>query len=246
MSRILVDVGNSSIKWCEGDPLDALRLGPIQRCDRDPEALAKTLVDHGLTGRPIWIASVAGQAFDARLRDVLEQDPQLLPTMVCQAEAVAAELGVINSYPDPGRMGVDRWLAMIGARHGCADAVAVIDAGTALTIDLVAASGEHLGGYIIPGTRLMEQALTRDTERVRFDDAPAASVAPGQSTAACVTSGIWAAALGAVELVCQRYPDHHRIITGGDSQALLDLGVAAEWRPNLVLEGLNVRAAAEA
>ena len=234
---ILVDVGNSSIKWCQADQ----RLGPVFRCGRFPEQLVADLREHKVELSAVWVSSVAGKDFDEALQSALQSSG--FGPVQC-VESPPSQSGLINSYREPGRMGVDRWLAMLAARDGRAEPVAVIDAGSALTIDLIAGNGRHEGGYILPGVAMMERSLLRDTQRVRFEGAVGATVSPGRSTLDCVNAGTWIAALGAVRQALISHPDHRVVVTGGDGQALMSLGINGEWRPNLVLEGLLIAAGA--
>ena len=79
------------------------------------------------------------------------------------ASSTDTAAGVRNGYSNPAQLGVDRWLAVIGAFHRHRDACCVVDAGTALTIDGVDATGQHLGGFIVPGPRLMVESLLTGT-----------------------------------------------------------------------------------
>jgi len=249
MDCLLIDVGNSSIKWAVGDSCQPLTALDVHRCPRrshqdtsdesDAQVLLSDLHRHNISVLPVWVSSVAGEPFDSELIHCFQAAGW--PTVMVES-AKRCEHHVVNSYPEPQSMGVDRWLAMVAARHGHADPLVVVDAGTALTIDVVAADGCHQGGYILPGVRLMEEALIRETGRVRFSDTALVTIDPGQSTAQCVTSGLWIAAFGAISLVAKRYPDHRIVLTGGGGEALLTVGLRGEWRPHLVLEGLAIRA----
>jgi type III pantothenate kinase len=110
-------------------------------------------------------------------------------------------------------------------------------------VDLVAADGRHEGGYIIPGTALMERALFADTGRVR-DSAPTnTSVAPGQSTAEAVSHGLLLAQAGAVRLamsLAEAQGERPQLLLcgGGSSQLMEVLDLACEEVPRLVFEGL--------
>ncbi len=252
MDCLLIDVGNSSIKWAVGDSCQPLTALDVQRCPRrshqatadesDAQVLLNDLDLHNISVLPVWVSSVAGQPFDSQLIHCFQAAGW--PSVMIES-AKGCEHDVVNSYAQPQSMGVDRWLAMVAARYGRSGPLLVIDAGTALTIDVVAADGCHQGGYILPGVQLMEEALIRETGRVRFSDTALLSTEPGQSTAQCVTSGLWIAAFGAVSLVANRHPDHRIVLTGGGGEALLAVGVRGEWRPHLVLEGLAIRASVE-
>src|SRR3546814_4187176 len=86
---------------------------------------------------------------------------------VCSSDLMA---GVRNGYDDYGRLGLDRWLALLGGFHLASGACLVLDFGTAVTADFVAADGEHLGGFICPGMPLMRNQLRTHTRRIRYDD----------------------------------------------------------------------------
>ena len=81
----------------------------------------------------------------------------------CCITSGRAAAGVVNGYADPSLLGVDRWVAVVGAYHRVRGAVVVADIGTAATIDVVAADGRHRGGYIVPGPRLMVASLLGGT-----------------------------------------------------------------------------------
>jgi type III pantothenate kinase len=86
-----------------------------------------------------------------------------------------AELaGVRNAYPEPGLLGVDRWVAVIGAYHLARGACCVVDVGTAATLDTVDASGQHLGGFIVPGPQMMVRSLHAGTSNLAAHTAASA------------------------------------------------------------------------
>ncbi len=229
-----LDVGNSSAKWRlvgEQDVLARGRCGP-----NELDSIAEQLPP-GATPGAIWVASVASQAVNATLASDLAMLFGIAPWF---AQTQAQTGGLTNSYAEPGRMGVDRWLAMLAARARFTGALCVVDVGSATTIDLIAEDGVHEGGYIMPGPRLMERALLLDTDRVRFDDEIGYSLTPGRSTAEAVRHGIALAQIGAIGAIDDL---SHRtlVITGGGAPALSAL-LATEHRevPDLVFEGLEL------
>jgi type III pantothenate kinase len=134
---------------------------------------------------------------------------------------------------------------MLGAWARQPGSLCVVDAGSALTIDLVGADGRHLGGYIIPGPGLMERALLLDTGRVRFQEQVAPALAPGTSTAGAVGHGIALAQAGAVALALDREapPGSRVFFCGGGGRQLMKLvGRGGTPAPDLVFEGLEVMA----
>lgn len=237
-----LDMGNSSAKWRLVDAGAVLTRGKY--IPADAVSREQLLACCG-QGRPahIWIASVASARAEADILQLLQQrwpvTPWLARTQRCTAD-------LRNSYRDPERMGVDRWLVMLAARRRTRNRLCVVDAGSALTIDIVSAAGQHEGGYIIPGPALMERALLLDTDRVRFEEKADHRLDPGASTAEAVRHGIALASAGAVCLAMERMRDDppELFYCGGGGEALLELvGKGGVLAPDLVFEGLEIMAA---
>lgn len=154
----------------------------------------------------------------------------------------AARCGPVrNGYAEPERLGVDRWLGIVAAWHEFREPLLVVSAGSALTLDRVDGDGRHAGGFIIPGPRLMRQMLLTGTDRVRFAaDELAGDLQPGTDTGACVHNGIALALVGAIELV-RRQQQSRLVLTGGYGEVLRHMPelAHAEWRPELVFQGLQ-------
>ncbi|WP_194757170.1 type III pantothenate kinase [Aliidiomarina indica] len=151
-------------------------------------------------------------------------------------------------YEDPSRLGVDRWLTLLGMRPA-KESVAIIDAGTAITLDVMNADGAHLGGWIAPGFRLMQEALIQKSSRLRISEQqPVGLLGTGTEAAihlGCQASlqGFAAEAVMAAKESLQEYPDRI-ILTGGDAKLINKKALphgpngVVEKRPHLVLEGL--------
>ena len=166
------------------------------------------------------------------------------------ARVTATAAGVKNGYGKGfAALGVDRWLAAVAAYNEQQAAVLILDVGTALKADLVAADGQHLGGYILPGTELMNASLQLGTAKVRFDaNVPSDSLVFGCCTAEAVQAGVLASQLGAIAVAVaeagRQIPDGFAILlTGGGALGLHSLiesqcGSPVESVPDLVLNGL--------
>ena len=154
--------------------------------------------------------------------------------------------GVHNAYDEPGKLGVDRWLAIVGAVSRYGAPVVVWDLGTASTLDAVDAAGQHLGGMIYPGPATMARSLTRDTRLKVPPDLEGASTEPGGSTSVCIQNGVFAAQIGALNMFLRSVSgkDDEKpkiVITGGAANAILP---ALEFNymhdPWLVFRGMLV------
>jgi type III pantothenate kinase len=241
---LLVDVGNTRIKW---------RLWEQDRTGPGGSLLHKGLAPTGL-GERLWsdlkrpsqvmIANVAGADMATALRDWTQQAWQLEPRF---ATTAASGYGVSNAYAIPAQMGVDRWVAMIGARARLSQSCCIVDCGTAVTVDALTAEGQHLGGVIFPGVRLMREALYRDTRQIPAEDQGQPTVF-GQSTRDCVWGGTTYAVAAAIDGIAERMEEKlpgetQRLLTGGDADLLLPyLRGRYRLEPELIFQGLLVMA----
>ncbi|MEX2353865.1 MAG: type III pantothenate kinase, partial [Gammaproteobacteria bacterium] len=161
-------------------------------------------------------------------------------------EVSAESNGVRNGYRDINQLGVDRWLAMIAARDKYNGNLCVVDCGSAVTIDMVDADGQHQGGYIIPGHYLMQQSLVNNTSRLSVSGVYKPTVALGRSTGECINNGTILAVSCLIEHVIQTAgtrssSDYKCIITGGGAaevMALLKIDYSHE--PLLVIDGIRL------
>ncbi|SBS37221.1 Type III pantothenate kinase [Marinomonas spartinae] len=227
---LVVDVGNTSIKYT------AFEGGRVLWQVRDHEILIKR---HFLPDA-IYFASVRSQAASVM---VLQEMQSYYPnSQLVRLESTAQACGVVCAYDEPWRLGIDRWLTVVAGFHHYGGNTVIIDAGTAIKVDVVNEQARHLGGYIVPGLMMMENALLANTAKIRYD-ASEQKVGDGlpNSTARAVNEGCHQMALGFLERVYRSYHDHRWVVTGGDAQELLHaLGVKAECDPHLVALGAKL------
>ena len=243
--QILVDIGNTRIKWAEVEDGRLANVGNAVHRDSRERALASFAAALPKRVTRAIVANVAGDAIGRDLSELMHIHSRITPEFV----AVRAEqFGVRCAYDDPSRLGVDRWIAVLAAHHLAPGAACVIDAGTAVTFDAVDARGQHLGGLILPGPRLLASALDRNTNAIGVTQAPGARPSGldllGKSTNAAVGNGAMLAltgalerAIAAVEGSLEQRPKVY--LTGGDADALHGwLESDVDLRRDLVLEGL--------
>jgi len=237
-SLLLIDAGNSRVKWAWWQG----KLGS-QHSSSWADAGSDALYAGGRAAERIFVANVSG----SQIRGLIDIED---PKVVC-VESGRETGGVSNAYRDPTQMGVDRWVAMIGARHHRTGPLVVVDAGTALTVDMLDTDGKHLGGVIAPGYRMMLSSLLGNTsditelaeaaaERIGGEDGIAA-----RSTGEAIHSGSLIALVSLVrharEYLARRTQDSPRILLcGGDADMLLPLLHNAEIVADLVLRGLVI------
>lgn len=254
MNALLIDAGNSRIKWAlvrDG------RFGPLQAVETsDIAALAQWLARAPRIDRVV-ASCVAGEAVEQSLGSALRKAGAPVAEFM-QSAAHAA--GVTNGYHRPTQLGVDRWVGAVAAWNlaGCYRAVCAVSIGTALTIDVVHHDGRHLGGLIAPSPTLMLQSLLRDTAGIAARAAAAPSARrkgqradnPLKMLATDTRQAIELGALSsAAALIDRTVTDVTRtlrsrpvvFLTGGGADAVAPLiRSACKRREDLVLRGLAV------
>jgi type III pantothenate kinase len=247
---LAIDCGNSRIKWARfaaGRMIDRGSTSLLD--DEQPLRVLGAALVPGI--ERVLVANVAGQAMAERLRAAVIDQLGLLPEFVA---VEASAHGIECAYRDPATLGVDRWLAMIAGRSRVDDAFAVVSAGTAVTLDAVAASGRHLGGLILPGDRLMIESLAANTRQIGIvtpAQRPVRGIAMfGRSTSEAVAHGTQLAIAAAIDRAVTVFGAElghtpRLLLTGGDAENLAGwLATPAEIRADLVLAGLAQVAAA--
>lgn len=246
MKALLMDVGNSRIKWGVLESGEIHRTGHIsqQRIREKGLQVLTTRIPRRVDD--VFVSNVAGNSFATRLSGVVGMHCD------CDVKFARSERsgwGVTSGYTQPRRLGVDRWVAIVGAWAEVRSTCLVVDAGTALTIDAIDAEGHHIGGQIVAGVATMSDALAAATS-----DIPKVKPAPGRAasdlgmfarnTAAAVREGAHAAVAGAVDRAIRALQSNAYeptvILTGGDASRILNaLCDTPVHRPHLVLQGLG-------
>jgi type III pantothenate kinase len=163
MNTLLVDIGNTRVKWAQ---LRGDRFVPGKPLVHDGEVAAVGALMKRMKGiERVLVVSVAGRRLGQALAREARDRFGVTAEFVKSARSAG---GVINGYREVWRLGADRWVAAIGA-HALARGRDVLFAmaGTALTIDLVSATGKHRGGAIIPGPATMVASLLAGTNGIR-------------------------------------------------------------------------------
>lgn len=252
--RLLVDMGNSSIKWAI---LEQKQLSPQQRWLYQDDSLDNILSKAWLKLEPpsdgVWVSNVAGQDKADILSHWLSSHWAIQPNFIKTSDY---ECGVKNAYNDPKQLGVDRWLALIGAHHLEKGMLCVVDCGTAVTLDVLSANGFHQGGLIMPGITTMQQALLNNTSALaqlnKVDQHDNNTTFLAHDTHTGMNLGALYAVIGFINyqfsLISDKYKkgQHKKkslklILTGGSVPALESLlDIPYKHIPDLVLQGMLV------
>jgi type III pantothenate kinase len=246
MTALLVDIGNSRVKWAW---LTGERLGKAHAADYSgwrARDFVRRIIGSRLNIERILVASVAADSVTDALTAGAGLAGAPAPERVTTQRRAC---GVTIAYIDPWRLGVDRLLAMIAAhRRFPEQPVCAVAVGTAMTIDLVGPDGRHWGGAIIPAPPLMVASLLEGTNGIRRRAQGGASgkgrALFGRSTPAAVEQGARYAAAAAVDRAVSEASEligrkPQLVLTGGGARDLRPLiRTAGVLVPDLVLEGL--------
>ena len=238
--QLLVDIGNTSIHWAtwNGEALGATGSArhhgglPIDLLAAWDELDRIDAVVVACVG-PAVVLDAAAKVAEARWRCSLRQ-------VYTSAEAHAVRV----AYDEPSRLGVDRFLALVGAHAKYPGPKLIVDAGTAITYDLLLADGCHLGGLILPGVQMMRDSLLAGTQIPRHEAADADPSWAADTAEAIAAASVQAPAALAERLYQRLSGQIDRaptlILTGGDAGRLMSaIALPAIHDPLLVLWGLS-------
>ena len=275
---ILVDIGNSGLRasrvakghlfcndkvfrlsWAAAaaslrKPSPEQEAAPDQRwCKLDDGSAFDWLVSqfHSAANEP-WLVSCVQRHALAQLQTSLDK----LRFGTALNVVTHADIPMVIDVESPEKTGVDRLLAAFsGQRHANEHAsspqpVIVIQAGTAVTVDFVDASGVFRGGSIMPGLGLSLQLLAAGTDLLPWLGNHAVDVRPtlpGKNTEQAISAGVNAALVGGASHLVERYRSESAfksrikvIVSGGDGSLLLPhVEKPAEFVEHLVLRGLS-------
>ncbi len=256
-SFLLIDIGNSRLKWASVDTtrnpvdrdkklwdhsgaIDTKLLGSKEHCNELAHYILNTIPIPSAIG----LCSVATEFAVEQFNELL-QPWQHCPQFRLYGNSPYPSLR--TQYQNTHTLGADRWAALIAARQLSNDNTLVISAGTATTIDFLGGNGMHYGGWILPGFELMRQSLLQHTAGLDIPRLDRQSFGIGLDTASAIDEGSRLAHLGAIEQAMNFAKQQNQSITrvwldGGNASALSDgliqNQLPVEKIPGLVLRGL--------
>jgi type III pantothenate kinase len=245
--RLLLDLGNTRLKWALQSQPDGWQAHGSVDWQADVAAVLQTAWADLPRPDMVAAASVVDIVREAQVTTSVVRRFTRMPNWL---RTPASACGVRNAYAEPQRLGVDRFLAMVAAHAEGRAPCVLAGVGTALTLDALAADGQHLGGLLAPGPQLMQQSLLDATARVR-PERPGEILELAGNTADAVTSGCWQAAAALIERFATRMAPRlggapTLVLGGGDAMTLLPLlSLPAQLSQDGVLRGLAVWANAQ-
>lgn len=243
MNQLLVDIGNSRLKWMLYDEQN-IQSGALELSADD---FAAKINDqwHDLQPDSVVFCSVANKEDTNDVFGWIKNNWQCPVNHICASDKF---MGVKNAYSEPAQLGADRWATLIAARELVTGAVCIVDCGTAITVDGMDASGQHIGGAIIPGSILQKKMLKEGTAMKGWQENPDRKMLtlPISDTATAVEYGASYGIAGAIDRLIvefsQQLGDNMIVLlTGGAAPEIADL-LKSDYRleKDLVLLGLSL------
>lgn len=220
--NLLFDIGNTRLKWAYYSDDGIHSSASLMAVDVDFLELKKVF-NNLPQPDSIWVSNVGSEHILRLVVDsccaVFELEPHVI-------KVSATCCGIDNNYQTQNTLGVDRWIAAIGARVVVAQGhVIVIDAGTAVTIDWLSTQNNFEGGVILPGFSLMHAALVHNTAGIQSEYFGTQKVI-GRTTEECVNSGVAYGLIGAIERIVnemqQSIGEPTTVILTGGSAATIE------------------------
>ena len=246
MTVLLVDIGNTRIKWARLDGNHLSRGRAAAHSGWGPRDYARHLFAPARAPERVVVASVAGPEVNRALAAAARRADAAAHFVTVPQQGG----GVTVGYVEPWRLGVDRFAAVVGAHEiFAAVPVCVVGIGTAMTIDLVGADGRHRGGVIVPAPRLMVETLLSKTHGIRRRAQGGAAGGRGifgRSTRDAIERGSRYAAAALIDRAVEEASgllgrEPLVVLTGGDAGAVRPLVQSRCIAvPDLVLRGLAV------
>jgi len=235
-------IGNTRIRlgiWSGGEVLDPISL--------DHAAFDGSLSVLGSAGAQAGICVIAAvdkSAETAIVKAITAKNPS---TDIMRI-GVDIPIPLQHNLDDASTLGHDRALNAIAAYHRSEQACAILDIGTAVTVDFVDGEGTFQGGMIAPGVRMMLDSLCKSTDALPALQAalPDPARGPyGKDTAHAMQLGVHTAVTGLVRTAVEKFADVYDawpqiIATGGGAGMLESEGLIEHFVPDLQLLGIGL------
>jgi type III pantothenate kinase len=250
MTSLLIDAGNSSIKWCL---LTGNTLSEQKNCgyDNKPpyQCIDNLITQYADELETVFMVSVLGEQFLKQAQESCFKNKILLHNITSTKKLA----GILNGYDEPSKLGADRLVAMIGAKHNYPEGhdFIIIDSGTATTIDALDQTGKHWGGLILPGVNICTESLLKNTQQLplwgnnKKDSHPELFA---KNTSQAIQSASVLGLAGAIDSISLAMEKElkgsatiTKIVCGGNAKTLQPhLQLSYEFNQHLVMLGLKV------
>ncbi len=242
--QVVVDVGNTQMKWgrCAMEGVTHV----VRLASNDPEAWDRQRDVWDLPSRSTWVVSGVHPKNRDRFSTWLDQQGEQVRVL-----RDPEEIPIRTHLEHPEYVGIDRLLDAVAAnaRRRPKTPAAMIDAGSAVTVDFLDGEGVFAGGAIFPGFGLMAKSLNDYTALLPLVKVETPPSNIGTDTLMAMRVGIFWTIVGGIERLLRLYrhqqeTDIDVFLTGGDGQLLATrLDEQFQLWPEMTLEGIRLSVA---
>ncbi|MES2983670.1 MAG: type III pantothenate kinase [Pseudomonadota bacterium] len=246
---LAVDIGNTNLVFalCDGAEVRAqwrIRTDAHRSADEYAVWLLALMTRAALSEKDIHAVIISSVVPDANfgVKTFVRQYLNCEPQVIASGEI---DVGMPILLDNPRELGADRLINAYAAWTAHAQALIVIDFGTATTFDVVSGKGEYLGGVIAPGINLSLEALQHAAAKLHGIAIMHPQTVIGRTTTTAMQSGIFYGYTGLIEGIVTRIKAERGeamkvIATGGlaplygDATTMID-----HVDPDLTIRGLR-------
>lgn len=213
---LAIDIGNTRSKWAVFGVDGVMQHSGVAFNEKLSET---ALPEVWRTCAQVLVANVAGEQLAEKLKAYLAP----LALTIHWVKSTAQFGALKNNYDSPGKLGVDRWAALIAAHQFTNKPCLVVNAGTALTVDAID-QNTFIGGVIAPGLHMLHAAFINNTAAVEASGG-AYEAFPRNTQNAAHTGAVLAMAGAVFGMYQSLEKTVHQapvcLVTGGDRQLLI-------------------------
>lgn len=241
--NLLIDIGNTRIKWkTQSNEIDSETKAFHYQLHNIVSELNNEITLLDCKPGNVYISNVAGDQIKSK---VYQWVADSFGVEAKFATSTRERCGLKSAYNQADRLGIDRFLAMIGALPLSNQALVVVDCGTATTIDCINPANEFIGGLILPGLDLMSSSLSQNANALEYTYGSKNVSVFSTDTESAILSGSILATTSTIKNTVKKLGelsgcDVKCIVTGGNGATIMShLDIQAEYQPDLVLKGLS-------
>ncbi len=242
-TKLLIDIGNSAIKTalCKNS-----KLFLIKNIDNDIKSFRKILINNykKYNINKIIFTSVIGNKVLKNYINILRS---IFDCPLIEFKSTKKLLGVKNAYLIANNLGSDRWAGIVGSYLKYKKPLCLVDCGTAISIDYVSNSGQHIGGYILNGVNNYKLSFNNvyHLKNIKFQNIYSFSnLKPSKSTKEGIEKGYTLMVVSSIEKsfrdFCKTQSKKPLLIISGGYGHIISkqLSIRNQYDPNIVLMSL--------
>ena len=240
--RLLIDIGNTRTTmgvWTNSKLLSVITV----ETKNFTQALLK------IKNKPIkviFLTSVVAKNILSKVKKTLIKE---IPAKIIEIKSSSKLLNVTNGYDSPRKLGNDRWVSIVGLFSLYKKPLYIVDCGTAISIDCVNNKGNHIGGFIMSGTKGYSRSFVdaNNLKKIKLSNLQSSlKFKPAKTTEKAISDGYVLMVISAIEKSYDNFSKQIGkkpllVISGGYGQFISKkLSIKNKYIPNLAAKCLGL------